>query len=232
MSILDLPVLSRKTATTCTFSLVANTQTFESPLTKTVQTYELPGARWMFTATWSNLDEVDARILKSWILKLRGQAGRFYANDLSHKTVSGSARNYGNGAVYGAGQVGNSLETVWGGISLTADSTVFTADSTVFTADHDSNGNAADGAWLLPGDYVGIAGELKQIVDVIPIEAETALATIIFEPAMRTGPADAEVVNITNPKAVFRLKDDNQDSFEFNFDRRPSVTISGVEVFQ
>ena len=228
MTILSLPVLSRKNATSCTFSLVANTQTFESPLNKSVQTYELPGARWTFSATWQNLTEGDARVLKAWLLKLRGQAGRFYAYDLSHKTVAGQAVYGGDGTVYGAGQVGRSLVTLWSPPAITADSTLYTADETI-TIDQTYYSSVH---WLLPGDYFNVNGELKMITDVIPLTPTSNLATITFEPPMRVAPADGAVVTITAPKAVFRLKDDKQDNFTFDPERKPSITISGEEVFQ
>ena len=203
MTTQNLPTLSRGNATQCSFSLVPNTQTFESPLNKTVQTYELPGARWLFAATWQNLNQLDARAFKVWLAILRGAAGRFYAGDLSHKSPSGHA--VGSGTVSGAAQTGISIITHWTGVSNQT-------------------------GWLLPGDYVEIGGELKIVTASIPITSGN-LATIVFEPPLRTSPADASAIVIVNPMAVFRLNDDKQDIANIDPDRHPTITIAATEVF-
>jgi hypothetical protein len=203
MNTQNLPTLSRGNATQCTFGLQPNTQTFESPLNKTIQTYELPGARWLFTATWQNLNQLDARAFKAWLAILRGAAGRFYASDLSHKAPSGHAT--GSGLVYGASQTGNSIVTVWAGVPNQT-------------------------GWLLSGDYVGIGGELKIVSASIPITSGNH-ATIVFEPPMRAVPTDASVIVINNPAATFRLNDDKQDIANIDPDRHPTITIAATEVF-
>ncbi len=202
MTTLNLPTLNRANASQCTFSLQANTQTFESPLNKSVQTYELPGARWLFTATWQNLNQIDARAFKAWLARLRGAAGRFYAGDLTHKTPSGYAT--GAGTVSGAGQTGNAIVTHWG-------------------VANQSN-------WLLPGDYVEIGGELKIITAIAAVDG-SGLSTLTFEPPMRISPADTSLLVIVEPLATFRLNDDKQDTANFDPDRHPTITISATEVF-
>ena len=199
----NLPSLSRANASQCTFSLQANTQTFESPLNKTVQTYELPGARWLFTATWQNLNQVDARAFKAWLAKLRGASGRFYAYDLSHKSPSGYAS--GTGLVYGAAQVGVSISTLWSGVT-------------------------SQPYWLLPGDYIGVGGELKIVTAIANVDSNH-LATITFEPPLRVSPTDATPITIYAPYATFRLNDDKQDAANIDPDRHPTITIAGTEVF-
>lgn len=203
MTTLNLPALTRANATQCKLSLQPNTQSFESPLNKTVQTYELPGARWLLTATWQNLGEADARIFKAWLAKLRGAAGRFYAFDLSHKSPRGTANTFGY--VRGAGQTGASINTSWGSITS-------------------RNG------WLLPGDYIAIGIELKIVTATVNIDG-SGYATISFEPPLRSSPADNAIITTYEPTAIFRLNDDNQDAFNFDPERHPSITIAATEVF-
>ena len=202
MTTIYLPTLSRINATQVKFSLTPNTQVFESPLNKIIQTYELPGARWLFNATWQNLKEADARIFQAWIASLRGMAGRFYAYDLSHPSPRGAAT--GAGTVSGANQVGNSVLTYWTGVT------------------NQSN-------WFLPGDYIGIGGELKIVTVASALSAH--LSTVYFEPAIRTSPGDTSPVVISAPKATFRLNDDNQDAINIDPDRHPTISISATEVF-
>jgi len=220
--ILTFPTLSRNAPTSFEFSLKSNTQTFESPLNRTVQTYELPGARWSFSGTWENLTDLDARILKGWLAKLRGAAGRFYMWDMQHPAPTGLA--------YGVGTLGgyvadNLLTTSWSvALSLTADNTHFTADSTQL----DTTSSAF--IWFQPGDYIGVNGELKMVTDVAAGSASGVVITV--EPPFRTPPPVGSALSIVKPTCVMRLIDDSQDSMSYHQNRNcTSVTISGIEVF-
>ena len=201
MPTLTFPTLSKAPAV-CRFSLVPNTQTFESPLNRTVQTIDLPGARWLFALEYRAISLADARLLKAFFAKLRGRAGRFYLGDYTHKAPAGTA--LGSGMIKGAGQTGNSLIT--------------------------DNWTANQAALLLPGDYVGINGELKLITEVIAADA-FGEATLVFEPPMRTSPPDDTVLVVSNPTCTFMLKDDEQDQVVIDPERRPTVAIEGMEVF-
>jgi hypothetical protein len=203
MTIENLPILSRGNATQCLLSLQPLTQTFESPLNRVTQTYELPGARWYFTATWQNLKEADARAFKAWLAKLRGAAGRFYASDLTHKTPSGVAT--GSGLVNGANQTGKSIVTSWSGATSVNN-------------------------WLLAGDYIGIGNELKIVTATANVDG-SHLCTITFEPPLRSSPADNSAIVIAAPTAIFRLNDDKQDAANIDPDRHPTITIAATEVF-
>lgn len=202
MATLTLPTLARLAPTVVSFRLFYNTQSFESPLNRTVQTLELPGARWMATIEYKNLQESDARILKAFLAQLRGAAGRFYLGDLSHGTPSGTA--LGNPLVKGASQVGTSLVTDG-----------WTPDQT---------------SLLFPGDYFSVNGELK-LVTAVCVSDGSGNATITFEPPLRAAPADNAPLTVINPVATFRLKDDEQDQMQIDPDRFPTVTFEAVETF-
>jgi len=218
------PTISRRNATTFKFKLTPNTQRgAESPLDKTQQTYELPGARWSFTGTWENISDLDARIIKGWLAKLRGAAGRFYMWDMQHPAPSGLA--------YGAGTLGgyvadNVLTTSWSvALSLTADNTHFRVNSSLI------NTTSSTLIWFQPGDYIGVNGELKMVTDVARGDG-TGGVTISVEPPFRTTPPTGAPITFIRPTCVMRLIDDNQDNFEYSRDRNlTSITISGIEVF-
>lgn len=221
MPILTFPTLSRKNATSFLFQLKSNTQTFESPLNKAIQTYELPGARWSFTGTWENLTDLDARIIKGWLAKLRGAAGRFYMYDLQHPTPTGLAYGDGITGTYS----GSTLTSSWTvQTSLTADNTHFTVDSTLI----DTTSTAL--TWFQPGDYIGVNGELKMVTDAA-IGSGTGV-TLTVEPPFRTAPPAGSAITFIKPTCVMRLADDNQDRFEYSRNRNlTSVTLAGIEVF-
>jgi len=201
MNILNFPSLYTA-PNTCTFSLVANTQIFESPLNRTIQTVELPGARWVVKVGWNGLTKADARQVKAWLAKLRGMSGRFYFWDVSHESPSGTA--LGSPLVKGAGQSGCSLLT--------------------------DGWDASQSALLLPGDYIGVGGELKIITDTIASDA-SGNATLVFEPPIRTSPGDNTQIIISQPKCVMRLKSDEEDQISFEPPKPPEFILECVEVF-
>jgi len=223
MSILTFPTLSRTNASSFLFSLKYNTQgAAESPLDKTQQTYELPGSRWSFTGTWDNITDLDARILKGWLAKLRGAAGRFYMWDMQHPAPSGLAYGAGTLARYIAD---NALTTSWSvALSLTADNTHFTADSTLLDT------TVSTLIWFQPGDYIGVNGELKMVTDVA--YGSAGGVEICVEPPFRAPPPVGSALSFIKPTCIMRLIDDQQDRMEYDKNRNlTSCTISGIEVF-
>jgi hypothetical protein len=184
-------------------SLVPNTQKFESPLSKAVQTTELPGARWVAQIQYRNLESSYARILKAFLAQLRGMSGRFYLYDMSHRTPAGTAA--GLPVVSGAGQVGSSIVT--------------------------SGWTANQSALLLPGDYIGIGGELK-IVIAQAASNGSGVSTISFEPPLRSSPANGSGIVTSSPTCIMRLADDEQDSITIEPGKTvPTVSLKAVEVF-
>ena len=65
------------------FGLVHNVQVSTSQLSGLSQTLELPGARWKASLHYSNLSGSEARIMKAWLISLKGMANRFYLHDFS-----------------------------------------------------------------------------------------------------------------------------------------------------
>ena len=222
---LTLPTISQRAPTQASFSLVANTQTFESPLNKSVQTYELPGARWAASWSYQNLTDADARILKAWLAKLRGQAGRFSCYDWTHKIPSGAAT--GGGVVFGAGQVGRTL-IISGMVS--PHTTDYRADSTEVTCDSVATCDTSDLSALVPGDYFEVNGELKLVTDFLDIDG-AGNGVVFFEPPLRTSPPNGSYPTIIRPTCTMRLVDDKQDNMTFREQKRTDITISAVEVF-
>lgn len=202
MSVLNLPTLSRSTATTSVFSLQPNTLSFQSPLNRAVQTSELPGARWIANFTFSNLTDADARILKAWINKLSGMAGRFYLYDFTHAIPSGTA--LGSSMVKGASQIGRTLLT--------------------------DGWTANQANLLLPGDYFGVGNQLCVITE--PASSDSGgNATLVFEAPLRSSPADNTSITTVKPSCVMMLADDKQDKFLFQEKNVTSVTIDCLEAF-
>lgn len=134
MTTLTWPTLTRAAPRVIDWSLVSNTQTFNSPLSRAVQTVEMPGARWKASFMMENLTEADSALVQAFLVKLGGRAGRFYLHNFARPAPRGTLT--GTPLVKGGSQTGTSL--------LIDGCTV--------------------GATLLTGDYIAVNGELKMVV--------------------------------------------------------------------
>jgi len=185
-----------------TFSLKPNTQVFQSPLTQSTQTLEIPGARWVASITWTELVQSEIRTLRAFLARLRGRSGRLYLWDMSLETPAGIAT--GTPLVNGAAQTGSTLTTDGWTISQTG--------------------------ILKAGDYIGVNGELKVITADANSNA-SGQATLTFEPPLRASPADNAAITVSAPKCTFRLADDDQDTIPIQAPLRGSITLNFEEVF-
>lgn len=183
------------------FGLVSNTITFQSPLSGATQTIEFPSPRWQFNFTMENLEESDASLLQAFLVQLRGQAGRFYMYNMARPTPRGS--NLGAPIVAGASQTGTTLTT--------------------------SGWTASQTGVLKVGDFFSIGGELKMVVSADVDSDGGGLATITFEPPIRTSPNDGSSVDTSAPVAIFKLTED-VSRWVTNSPVITSFNISGVEV--
>ena len=184
------------------WQLISNTQSFTSPLDKTVQTLELPGARWMATLSFNNLTDADARILLAFLAALRGQSGRFTMHDHSHPTPSGIAT--GTPLVAGASQTGGTLVT--------------------------DGWTPSQTGILKAGDYLGVNGELHMVIADADSDV-SGNATFSIEPPLRASPADNAAITVNSPTATFRLMDDGQARWKATPGYINSMTISCIESF-
>lgn len=201
MSVLSFPTLFTAPSA-ASFRLVANTQAFTSPLNRATQTGEMPGARFVCSIEWRGLKAADVRLIKAFLAKLRGMAGRFYLWDVSLEAPAGTAA--GTPLVKGANQTGTSLIT--------------------------DGWTAGQTGLLLPGDYFGVNNELK-IVTAVAASDGSGNATITFEPPLRSSPADNAVITVTKPTCIMRLADDEQDQLMIEPPLQPGWTLNAVEIF-
>ncbi len=116
---------------TVTWGVKANTQIMVSPLNGTVQTLELPGARWTVQMAFPTMSDALAAEMQAYVMKLRGQANRAALYNHARQIPRGTAG--GTPLVNGGSQTGASLIT---------------------------DGWSA-GATLLQGDFFSVNGELK-----------------------------------------------------------------------
>lgn len=200
MTTLTFPTLSRDPHT-WTWRKLSNTQTFESPLTRGVQTLALPGARWACAATWENLQPADAALLRAWLAQLQGTAGRFYLGNLAHRQPRGTAA--GTPKVVGGTQTGKTLATDgW-----------------------------TPGATLLAGDFIGYnaGAELRMVVADATASGAGAMSISLDEP-IRVSPVDNDDIIIARPTCVMRLSGD-EAAWNYSPGGFASFSLDAVEVF-
>ena len=203
MSNLTFPTLNKRSLISCEFSLITNTQSFTSPLTKSVQTSELPGAFWTAVLAFQNVNEVDGRTLKAFTAAMNGMAGRCDLWDMSHSTPSGPAG--GVPTVNGANQVGKTLVIDGCTNSITN--------------------------YMITGDMFSINGELK-ILTANCNTNSSGNTTLNFMPALRSSPADNTPLVVSSPVCTMGFPDDQQmKQFVMKENRLFNPILSFVERF-
>ena len=184
------------------FGLMANTQTFRSPLDGTVQTLELTGARWRANYELPPMKRVQAAAWTAFLTELLGSAGRFFGFDPDARSPRGSG--LGSPLVNGAGQTGKSL-IVDGWSEL-------------------------ETGLLLPGDYFEVGGELK-MATAPAVSDSSGEATLAFTPPLRASPADGAALTLVDPKVTMMLADDEQAFWDADRASLYGISFAGVEVF-
>ena len=198
MTVLTFPTIRRPAE--AAERLIGLTQVHESPFDGTMQTLELPGARWEFTVTWPTLSPDDRRELAAFLARLRGRAGRFtYSPFWSPRRATGG----GTPVINGAGQTGATLSTRG-----------WTANAQAMRA----------GDWL---SYLDTAGRrrLHQVAADATADASGIAALIITPPIRRAG-ADGVAIEITAPIGVFMLVDDNTPAMNIRAPSLGQITIT------
>lgn len=177
MSNITFPTLSRSSPPTVEWGIRANTQVLVSPLNGSVQTLELPGARWFTSFTWETLAEADAALLQAFLVKLRGQANRAVMYPYHRPTPRGTIA----GTVLANGAIAQGA-TTWTLDGLTAATTV------------------------KAGDYLACGGNLVMAVADATASGGGAISVTV-EPPTRTAITDNAAATFSYPTANFILQD-------------------------
>lgn len=198
MTILNMPLSTAFSS--ALWGLQTNTQVWENPFTRTHQTKELPGTRWVATYTYVPQKRKERAEVEAFLAKLRGSSGRFYAFNPINQGLMGVGGD--NPKVAGADQVGNTLFT---------------------------DGWANSATVMEVGDEFQVGNELKRVVEPV-LSDGFGNAVIVFEPPLRQPPADNAPIVTERPKCIMRLVDDNQVSINQGTAGFAEITFSAVEV--
>ena len=216
--------------------LEPNTGAFMSPLSRAVQTVELPGARWVCEMTLPPLVATYWRQYSAWLAKMRGQAGRVYVVPPHYR---------------------GSNATSWtpDETALTCDSSLVTCDSSVELVDQTSespwgtpvvdragqSGNTlhtrgwvASVTVLKAGDYLSYDTTRGRTLHMVVDDAVSDGAgdcDITIEPPIRTAPADGAAIEIDSPSCIMTLSGSMAGAMNIGLGLKASVQLSLVEVF-
>lgn len=94
MATLNFPSI---TPSAISFGIRYNTQINTSPLSGSIQTIEIPGARWVAEVSFDDMEPAEGRVMAAFLAQLRGVSGRFLLKDFSHTQPRGT--NLAAGAV-------------------------------------------------------------------------------------------------------------------------------------
>lgn len=201
--IFTLPTLQGFGATN--FGLLSNTLVHESPLTQSAQTRELPGAVWFGSYSLPPMIPDKAAAWRSFLVQMRGRAGRVYGFDPDHKAPRGAAG--GVPVVNGGGQTGFQLAI--------------------------RGASASVPGWLLPGDYFAFNTAVGRELKIVTQSADTDVngdAMLTFEPPIRNAPVDGTQLILQEASCVMRL---DEDAVVWSGDTSSYISLSFnlVEVF-
>ena len=164
------------TPSTNTFELVANTRTFQSPLTNAIQTSSRKGSLWRASLQFNNLSGADRKVMQAFLVKLNGQEHRFTLHDHSH-----TRRGAGGGTL----RVNGGTQS---GTSLVCD-----------------GATASVANYLRSGDYISFNNALHMVVADANSDGSGNI-TLSIAPPIRKTPADDTIVDYTVPvSGVFLL---------------------------
>jgi len=164
------------TPTTNTFELVANTRTFQSPLTNAIQTSSRKGSLWRASLQFTNLTGDDRREMQAFVVKLNGQQHRFTLHDHSY-----TRRGAGGGTllINGGTQSGTSLVC--------------------------DGATASVNNYLRAGDYISFNNELHMVIADANSDASGNVTLSIAPPIRKTAANNTVVDYLTPVSGVFML---------------------------
>lgn len=164
------------TPSTNTFELVANTRTFQSPLTNAIQTTSRKGSLWKASLQFNNLSGDNRKEMQAFLVKLNGQQHRFNLHDHSYVM-----RGAGGGtlAVNGSGQTG---------VTLVCDGATASVNN-----------------YLRSGDMISFNSELHMVVADANSDASGNISLSIAPPIRKTLANDTIIDYTTPVSGVFML---------------------------
>lgn len=179
-SLITYPSSATITFESYNLKLARKSTSLRSPFTGKRQTVNFPFAVWLFNGKYTVLQNIaDIGAMRAFLTLLEGRANKFR---LPVPGYAGPSTGYAGaaGLVNGANQTGKSLVTDG-----------WTGSVPLFKA----------------GDYFTVNDELKVIS--ADVSSAAGAATLTFEPALRTSPADNLALIVAQPTVLLNLNMDD-----------------------
>lgn len=219
----DVPVLKWPAALRISshqLHLQSLTARFVSPLSRSVQTQELPGARFRLSFSLPPMRAEQSLALRAFLAKLRGGSGRFYFRAEVTAAEIPSA---------GAPEIGPTAPLTVDTSLLTADRSTITIDATTIPSPYPATatGNTANPSrivgttaqqvgtvMLQAGKHISFDGpsgwrRLHLLVEDAVVQTG-GVVNFTVEPPLREFPAAGAPLHLANPTGIFQLVDDDQ----------------------
>lgn len=167
------------------FGLKTASSVSQSPFSFAQQVYNFTGQMWHGSVTFPPCTNAQAARIKGFLASLLGQYGTFLYGDPDFLAKGVLGTNGGTPLVKGDSQTGKSLTTDG-----------WTALQTVLKA----------------GDYFQLGTGANARLYMLTTDAASDTggnATLVFEPSLRSSPADNAVITTTGAKGLFRLASNN-----------------------
>lgn len=187
----------------CEISLLRATVAHRSPFTGKRQVVTSAFALWQFSGKVVPLQGIPAGKLRSFLVQLKGQANTFRL-PVPAAEVPLSAYSGTQGRVNTASGVGTSIATDgW-------------TPNTLIVAD---------------GDYFNIGDELKMATADI-LSNGAGVCTLLFEPPLRTVPADNTIIKLDDPFIYLSASDDEIAKWGLKDYNTHDSNIKAIEAFE
>jgi hypothetical protein len=175
----------------------------KSIFTGQAQTQRWPGADYLSgTATLPPLTQDQADVWISALMQCQGMANAFMLGDPTKKSPKGT---------------GSGSPAVDGSISMVV------GTNTLYTKGWAASSNGV----LLAGDYFQVGYRLYRVLDTVNSNSSGKAGINIF-PSLREIPIDGTVLNLINPKGIFRLAS-NQNKWSSDYTRITNLSFPFTE---
>ena len=202
--------------TNLSFGIQGSSQAFVSEFTGTSQHVRLPTARWYGSANWENLTGDDFDGLKVFLAELEGAFNTFAFGDVSRDTPN-------SGLVPTVVLEANT--------AASAHSTQITIRRSSTESSSSISGNVLA---FKKGDYFQLTSSKGQELKVVTADAfitNTGTTAINFAPALRGSISTGTNLTRHAPRAIMRLSNNDQNSWEIAPPVLGSFGFSFVESF-
>lgn len=206
-NVFDLPNTTTEFKT-IRFGRSENAESFESPISGSVQTAELTGGKWIATFNLVTLTRADAQKWIAFLVKLRGITGRFFVHDPSVAIALGDLTG-STPVINGGGQTGKSLLAT--GFATSTTGVLLTGDSIAFDT----------ATW-----------RERHIVTTDVDSDSSGNATIPLAFPMRESPIQGDPLITTNASCIMRLINNEQANWDVQTALRFGIQFSAIEVFK